>query len=589
MGLFTKDNGIFQRIIQSDRIPPNLATKLYEEVLRNTPFIFNGNDQNTHDLYCAREDTTVIYQDSLARNIFENPEIFAQFQQTIQNQIRDRRPRKINAFDYASQTYKTFDVAGIVTTAIDIYSGTKDKAIIERIRTAFSALNGRNHPIIQMINQGRLSPQLVGSFSLKQVQMLLQSLGSLDDYVVDPNIKNKTISNIFDVADGIRERNKEYFINGNLDTMMGTHSQVGSQFTLSRALHDEVLKGMPKEIDGHPITEMEIATYIYTRLCQVLRYDPLYLYNSDLGKKQHSSPLKLSSIYPDTPILCYEFAYLYSKFLEEFNIEHAIVYGNQGVRQGDLINGTLETEHKRRMEQGDRAGYYSNGHTFCIVRAMHTDGKKHTFIADSTRTATQWDIDSFKTSVIDPRSYTGLTPLDTGGNQVREACIMNQVKTNVAHVISQERNEVRLDNIVQAYNAISGGQRTRDLSMIKKMQMIRQILSKSRWGDNPEYFRKMKDILSQFGVDFEFVIGRVQDYYEVNVLVGYEYNGQRVYDYAYPPGEFETLTREQVIEKYKSGEITSKPDRMQRSTLLQTVFGNPANRQVSKDLPTREQ
>ena len=579
----SKDKGIFDEIIKRKNLSSSIISELYGKVIKHTPYIFSSREDETHDWFSTKSGDMEICYDNLVRNIFEDPEIFKYFLYAVQDPKKEFLG-KINAYDYSDCIYRDFNITSLVTIAMDMYADSKDNKIKARVGQVFNLLDGSKHPLVRSIKEGRVSPQMVRSFEPSQVTMLSQSLEMLDNYVINPAIKNGIVAELSDEVDAYYTEHKEYYIEGNLNTMMSTKSEIGSKFTLSRRLHDEVLKNMPKSINGRPITEMEIANYIYTRMCQVLRYDPLYTYNSELGVAQHSSPLKLSSIWPDTPIICYEFSYLYSKFLEEFGIEHAIAYGNNSVSTDKLIHGTLETEHKRKEQQGEKDGYYSNGHTFCIVRAKHLDDQKHTFVADSTRAGVCWDLDSLKTSNIDPRAYSGIVPIDTGRGISKELSTLTEVKGNIAQMVSAENNKVRVNDI---YDYFAKFVDVKGITIEQKQQMIRQIFTKANWADDPRYFRDMKEILSQFGVDFEFVIGKVQNYYEVNVLVEYNKGGKKEYDYAYPPGEYETLSVDDVKKLYKEGSIISKKDRFRDSKLLSSLFNQSHDSHVSHDNETR--
>ena len=143
--------------------------------------------------------------------------------------------------------------------------------------------------------------------------------------------------------------------------------------------------------------------------------------------------------------------------------------------------------------------------------------------------------------------------------------ILSGVKEDIARIVTSENNKVRTNDIYSYFSKIVA---EKGLSDSQKQQMIRKIISETHWADDPVYFRNMKEILTQIGVDFEFVIGKVQDYYEVNLLVGYNINGKNEYDYVYPPGEYETLSADEVRKKYKEGHIISKEERIKKSKLL---------------------
>lgn len=103
-----------------------------------------------------------------------------------------------------------------------------------------------------------------------------------------------------------------------------------NRVVLNEKLKNVVLKDMPNNY-----TDIEKAIYVYIKLCKTLTYDEEFYSNNQQGMiaEIHQDIKKIGSITPEnSKIVCYEFAYIYGKFLEDLNVDFLINdkygYGN---------------------------------------------------------------------------------------------------------------------------------------------------------------------------------------------------------------------------------------------------------------------
>lgn len=66
---------------------------------------------------------------------------------------------------------------------------------------------------------------------------------------------------------------------------------------------------------------MERAIYVYTKLCQIFSYDPVYYFKEEAGN--HSSIANIENYNEENnEVVCYEFAYILSDVLKDMGISH---------------------------------------------------------------------------------------------------------------------------------------------------------------------------------------------------------------------------------------------------------------------------
>lgn len=89
--------------------------------------------------------------------------------------------------------------------------------------------------------------------------------------------------------------------------------------SISNSLKQEILKDIPKSYK-----KLDIATYIYIKLCKILSYDEEYLVNNQRGSvlDKHVKIDNIKNITKENNnAVCYEFSLIYAKLLEELGID----------------------------------------------------------------------------------------------------------------------------------------------------------------------------------------------------------------------------------------------------------------------------
>ncbi len=90
-----------------------------------------------------------------------------------------------------------------------------------------------------------------------------------------------------------------------------------NRVVVRKDLFEAVAGDIPKDYD-----HLDSAIHIYIKLCQILKYDPLFYMASQKGEvaKEHEDLCRLSRIRPGDNIVCYEFNMLYAFFLRRLGI-----------------------------------------------------------------------------------------------------------------------------------------------------------------------------------------------------------------------------------------------------------------------------
>ena len=90
-----------------------------------------------------------------------------------------------------------------------------------------------------------------------------------------------------------------------------------NRVVIRKDLYEAIAGDIPKDYDY-----LDSAIHIYIKLCQTLKYDPLFYMASQKGEvaKEHEDLARLSRIHPGDNIVCYEFNMLYAFFLRRLGI-----------------------------------------------------------------------------------------------------------------------------------------------------------------------------------------------------------------------------------------------------------------------------
>lgn len=140
-------------------------------------------------------------------------------------------------------------------------------------------------------------------------------------------------------------------------------------WNINPELHDAVYKSMPDDLSLE-----EKAFYIYTKLCMLLEYDEEYMYRKEeidstfyiLFSKEH-----LRDIKPGFKVTCYDFARVYSKFINEVEGDIEAVIISQGLRKGHFLTGFYTDRISTKLEPINIYPFNTNDSTNDITKAKN--------------------------------------------------------------------------------------------------------------------------------------------------------------------------------------------------------------------------
>lgn len=102
------------------------------------------------------------------------------------------------------------------------------------------------------------------------------------------------------------------------------------KIVINEKLKSNILSDMPTTY-----TDLEKAIYVYIKLCKTLTYDEEFYSNNQRGMiaEIHQDVKRINTVTPENnKIVCYEFAYIFGKFLEDLDVDFLINdkhgYGN---------------------------------------------------------------------------------------------------------------------------------------------------------------------------------------------------------------------------------------------------------------------
>lgn len=235
------------------------------------------------------------------------------------------------------------------------------------------------------------------------------------------------------------------------------------KYNINPKLRTEVLKDMPQELG-----DLEKSIYIYRKLCQILVYDSKFFVN-DSGPQllEHSNIMRLNTITPENnAVVCYEFAYIYAKFLEEFSINHEIRFGTQN-RQ-NAFNARSERERK---------DYGGTTHAFCVVKAEDI-----IFVADSTTTA-------FGGDLINAKIGEYLNGFEVLSNEMDKRERFEEADKKIETVLSNQPNLAEQSNLLKTYRGLlENEERSSPIAMEEKLVFLQKLLASAGKSDGLENY-----------------------------------------------------------------------------------------------------
>lgn len=146
-----------------------------------------------------------------------------------------------------------------------------------------------------------------------------------------------------------RYANDEYTFKAQFTKTGAIYRCVGNcEFDINPQLKREVYEDMPSDL-----TTEEKAVYIYAKLCSVLEYDDgiIEIEGKRISKieKSRFDKSALESIKPNGKIICYDFARICARFLNELDGVTAMVL-SQGLIDGHYLTGFYTDKVSARLE-----------------------------------------------------------------------------------------------------------------------------------------------------------------------------------------------------------------------------------------------
>ena len=153
----------------------------------------------------------------------------------------------------------------------------------------------------------------------------------LDSYFIQHNLTRRYV-----LSDELKKRYmkiREYeYLDFQSINYFG-HSRI---FKYNVEIHPQLKKTILENIDDK-YTPLEKSIYIYIKLCKLFSYDPVYYASGQNGEIAllHQNLRRIQTLKSSNDlIVCYEFNAIYSKLLDELNIEYSTNSNNIGQRYG---------------------------------------------------------------------------------------------------------------------------------------------------------------------------------------------------------------------------------------------------------------
>ena len=168
-----------------------------------------------------------------------------------------------------------------------------------------------------------------------------------------------------------------------LKAKVSDKTKFSDEIKLTPELKNAVYNDMPEGL-----SDLDKAVYMYGRLCQILTYDPGVYAERERGPitLAHEDRERLNTITPENNrVICYEFSYLYAKFLEEQGIKHNVISKSRSKEYGGAHaycefvadNMHIKADSTALFFEGDliamKCGYRPNG---LIVQTAYQDKRE---------------------------------------------------------------------------------------------------------------------------------------------------------------------------------------------------------------------
>ena len=127
------------------------------------------------------------------------------------------------------------------------------------------------------------------------------------------------------------------------------------EWELNAELKQAIYEDVPDDLSLE-----EKAIYIYVKLCKILKYDSTYDYRDRIPDKNKFisdfSKEHMESITPDTPISCYDFSRIFTKFISELKGDIEAVIIVEGANEGHFKTGFYTNRVSAKLEAVNTRG-----------------------------------------------------------------------------------------------------------------------------------------------------------------------------------------------------------------------------------------
>ena len=196
-----------------------------------------------------------------------------------------------------------------------------------------------------------------------------------DFYIPETDDYKRRYSEIFESINMDRYVKPEYEFRGflNLDRYFDQviRKEDEPDWNINESLYDAVLKDMPQNFSVE-----EKAMYIYCKLCNELSYDNGYFYRNRLGENRYTNKFEkenLEEIKPGDKVTCWDFARIYTKFINQLNENIEAVIISEGQNKGHFLTG-IYTDNVSVMLEAINGKTYGTNDLMKAKNAIEFEG-----------------------------------------------------------------------------------------------------------------------------------------------------------------------------------------------------------------------
>lgn len=461
---------ILYKLVNNKALMKNLVIKSYEEFCFCYNFYFHLNDSSTLLEYSIDAKEVINY--------------FEEHKNGIKNwQLKVCESLKNNIDK--SNMYERFSKKKIAdnVTYKDIFEILKlpenDLAIMIK-ENNFNGLTGEEllELIFQFIYDGfMINEELIKlfDFSDEEQELIYKNIGIIKYHYQPNKIGNEEFTESRNIVD---------------------------EFTLNDELKNSILKDMPSDFN-----KLQMAYYIYRRLCQKFSYDEdffcyKYVLNDNIHAKSpvidHSDISRLNNIKVDSDVICTEITMIFAKFLDLLGIPYQIV----------------DYDRNTNID-------YKDSHMKIIFKigdiVMEADAAHGLMGSDLSIEKSYGEVRNFK-------------PLVDVPLRIKES--VSNLLDLVDEYMNKEKNKNQFADALDIYESLY--KKNESISIEERVKIITDVISKSdlKFIDMQRIINSLKKRIfasMQDGCFIEFVINhnplKQDKTYELTIVIAYNENG----------------------------------------------------------------